>query len=153
MHRHLWLGVLLLFALILAACGTTEESTPEDSNTGSSEGIAAGEIVSEIEQIDADSYRYKLKNQTEEAMTFDFTSGQRFDFALFNEGGDQVFLLSSVSSYIQALGEETIKQGEELSFEFDVPQQELEPGTYKLEAWLTPKQGTAYPAEKAYQAE
>lgn len=154
MHRHLWLGVWLLMALFLAACGTTDGATEEpDPDNGSSGGITAGEIVATIEQLDNDSYRYTLKNQTEEAVTFDFTSGQRYDFALYNESDEQVFLFSSVSTYTQALGEETIKQAEELSYEFDVPQLDLAAGTYKIEAWLTPKQGPAYPVETEYTIE
>lgn len=151
MQKFLSLGVWLLLALFLAACGTTESANEEpDPENGSSGGIAAGEIVATIEQLDDDSYRYTLKNQTEEAVTFDFTSGQRYDFALYNENDEQVFLFSSVSTYTQALGEETIKQAEELSYEFDVPQLDLAAGTYKIEAWLTPKQGPAYPVETEY---
>ncbi|MGO1059675.1 BsuPI-related putative proteinase inhibitor [Planococcus sp. FY231025] len=151
MQKFLWLGVWLLLALFLAACGTTESANEEpDLENGSSGGITAGEVVATIEQLDDDSYRYTLKNQTEEAVTFDFTSGQRYDFALYNENDEQVFLFSSVSTYTQALGEETIKQAEELSYEFDVPQLDLAAGTYKIEAWLTPKQGPAYPVETEY---
>lgn len=151
MHKFLSLGVWLLLALFLAACGTTESANDEpDPQNGSSGGIAAGEITATIEQLDDDTYRYTLKNQTEEAVTYDFTSGQRYDFALYNENDEQVFLFSSVSTYTQALGEETIKQAEELSYEFDVPQLDLAAGTYKIEAWLTPKQGPAHPVETEY---
>ncbi|RNF38966.1 BsuPI-related putative proteinase inhibitor [Planococcus salinus] len=134
-------------ALVLAACGTGEGEANGDSNTAdnSSEDAAAAEVEPMIEQLDENTYRYTLTNETEEAVTFEFTSGQRFDFSLTNNDGEQVFLLSSVSAYIQALGEETLEPDEELDYEFDVPELELEPGTYELEAWLTPKEGPEYP--------
>ncbi|WP_241535895.1 BsuPI-related putative proteinase inhibitor [Indiicoccus explosivorum] len=155
-----WMKTLLLLAvLFLTACGTAEV-TPEteveeeevsgEVNGEASEGITAGELEPAIEPVDADTYRYTLTNQTEEAVTFNFTSGQRFDFALLSESGEQLYLLSSVSTYIQALGEETIEPGGELSYEFDLPQLDLEPGTYTIKAWLTPEDGPAYEVETQY---
>lgn len=172
MRKRTWAGSLLvlLLTLILAACGT-EDATPEvpeevaeeevsgdigeeeENDEETNGGIVEGEVEPMIEQVDEDTYRYTLMNQKEEAVTFDFTSGQRFDFAILNEAGEQLYLLSSVTTYIQALGEETIPPGEELSYEFDLPQLDLEPGTYTIKAWLTPEDGPAYEVETEYVVE
>lgn len=153
MKNKFWLGTFLivLATLILAACGTGQEDSaeepavtepgPSDESTG---GSIEGEMNPDIEKVSDDTYRYSLSNETGEAMTFDFTSSQRYDFSLANESGEEVFLFSSVSTYMQALGEETVDQGDQLSYEFEVPPLELEPGTYELTAWLTPRQGETY---------
>lgn len=104
-------------------------------------------MTSTIEETDNGTYRYTVKNDTQEAVTFNFTSGQRYDFTLTDEQGNEVFRMSSVSMYTQALGEEILRQGEELQYEIQVPEANLEPGTYTLEVWMTPTQGTNYPAE------
>ncbi|MDQ0428656.1 hypothetical protein QOZ98_001482 [Planomicrobium stackebrandtii] len=153
MKNKFWLGIFLivLASLILAACGTEQEDSAEepaatepgtgDESTG---GTMEGEMKPDIEQVNEDTYRYNLTNETGEAMTFDFTSSQRYDFSLANESGEEVFLFSSVSTYMQALGEEAVDQGDKLSYEFEIPALELEPGTYELTAWLTPRQGETY---------
>lgn len=151
MQKRIWPGTLLLIVLlVLAACGT---GNGEEDGGESSGNQATGEMKSMIEQLDDDTYRYTVANKTEEAITFHFTSGQRFDFSLTDDAGEQVFLFSSVSSFIQAMGEETVEPGEELKYELDIPQLDLEAGSYKLEAWLTPEEGPAYPAETEYTAE
>ncbi|ETP69791.1 intracellular proteinase inhibitor (BsuPI) [Planomicrobium chinense] len=159
MRKRLWFLALslLLLALFATACGMEEdaEKMPEEpeTNEGTSGGIAAGEPEPAIKQLDDKTYLYTVKNQTEKPLTFDFTSSQRYDFALLDESGEQVFLQSSVSMYAQALGEETVKQAEELEYEIEVPPLELEPGTYTLEAWLTPEQGPAFRTETEYVVE
>ncbi|MGI2329033.1 BsuPI-related putative proteinase inhibitor [Planococcus sp. YIM B11945] len=157
--------LLMLLALILAACGTKEDNTtggqppdsPEEETPGttdeSSGGIVAGALIPNLEPLDDNTYRYTLTNQTEEIKTFSFTSGQRIDVSLSDESGSQVFLMSSTAMFTQALGEETVKQGEELSYEFDIPELDLAPGTYKVEAWLTPKEGQDFKAESEYTVE
>ncbi|ANU11869.1 intracellular proteinase inhibitor [Planococcus antarcticus DSM 14505] len=157
MKNKFWLGafVMLLIALILAACGTgqgdeaanpPEEPATVEPGTGdeSSEDIVEGEMKPAIEHVNGDIYRYSLVNQTGEPHTFEFTSSQRYDFSLANDSGEEVFLFSSVSTYLQALGEETLDQGDKLSYEFEIPALELDPGTYQLTAWLTPRQGETY---------
>lgn len=170
MRNRTWVAslLLLMLVLLLGACGTEvvneepetediveEENIIEEEETDgeTTGGIVAGEVEPVIEQVDDDTYRYTLVNQKEEAVTFNFTSGQRFDFALLNETGEQLYLLSSVTTYIQALGEETIEPGEKLSYEFDVPALDLEPGTYTIRAWLTPEDGPAYEVETEYTVE
>lgn len=144
--KFLLLAVLLL---LLSACGTSENGS---SYGGGSSEEKKGVVTSTLEKADA-GYRYTMKNGTDEALTFNFTSSQRFDFALFNADGEQVFSLASVSSFAQVLGEETVDAGKELSYDFDVPPLDLAPGTYKIEAWLTPEQGPAYQAENEYVVE
>ncbi|WP_404336851.1 BsuPI-related putative proteinase inhibitor [Planococcus rifietoensis] len=139
-----WL-LLLMAALMLAACGTESDNSPEDPESGGE--IIEGEVTSTIEKTDNGTYRYTVKNDTQEAVTFNFTSGQRYDFTLTDEQGNEVFRMSSVSMYTQALGEEILRQGEELQYEIQVPEANLEPGTYTLEVWMTPTQGANYPAE------
>ncbi|MFP3358188.1 BsuPI-related putative proteinase inhibitor [Planococcus sp. SIMBA_143] len=139
-----WL-IVLIAAMLLAACGTESDNLPEDPESGGE--IIEGEVTSTIEETGNGTYRYTVKNDTQEAVTFNFTSGQRYDFTLTDEQGIEVFRMSSVSMYTQALGEEILRQGEELQYEIQVPEANLEPGTYTLEVWMTPTQGTNYPAE------
>ena len=139
-----WL-MALFAAMVFAACGTESDNQPEDPAPGGE--IIEGEVTSTIEETGNGTYRYTVKNDTQEAVTFNFTSGQRYDFTLTDEQGNEVFRMSSVSMYTQALGEEILRQGEELQYEIQVPEANLDPGTYTLEVWMTPTQGTNYPAE------
>ena len=149
MKAKLWLGIfsMMAFCLIFVACGTNENGTDNQGDSGS--GIS-GEVEPAVKQVEGDIFRYTLDNQTGEEVTFDFTSGQRFDFALSNEAGEQVFLFSSVSMFTQALGEETVATGEKLSYDLEIPELDLESGTYTLEAWLTPEEGPAFEAKSEY---
>lgn len=144
-----WKWVLLASLLfVLSACGTSENGS---YGSGSKED-KKGEVTATLDKTDA-GYRYTMKNGTSEALTFNFTSSQRYDFALFNADDEQVFSLASVSSFAQVLGDETVEAGEELSYNFEVPPLDLTSGTYKIEAWLTPEQGPAYYAENEYVVE
>lgn len=139
-----WLMVLIA-AMVLASCGTESDNLSEDPDSGGE--IIEGEVTSAIEETGNGTYRYTVKNDTQEAVTFNFTSGQRYDFTLTDEEGVEVFRMSSVSMYTQALGEEILRQGERLQYDIQVPEANLEPGTYTLEVWMTPTEGTNYPAE------
>lgn len=147
MKKMMWLG-LLLGCLLLAACGT--EQTGEDKVTG--EGGKA-EMNSAIEQLEGNLYLYMVTNNTGDSVVFEFTSGQRFDYSLTNEAGEELYLFSSTASFIQAMSEETVEDGESLEYELEVPPLELESGTYTLKAWLTPAQGAVFEAEAEYTVE
>lgn len=149
-------GLLFLafiaFCLILTACGTSDNGTGADGNNENTENEEAGEMEPAVKEEEG-IFRYTLDNQTGEDVKFDFTSGQRFDFSLSNEAGDQVFLFSSVSMFTQALGEETVAAGDKLSYDLEVPELDLEPGIYTIEAWLTPEEGPAFEAETDYEVQ
>ncbi len=151
-HKFLAACLLLAVAIILAACGTSDAGELDMGN-GSSEGVVEDEVTSLLEQMDNDLYRYTVNNQTDETKTFEFTSGQRYDFTISNDEGEEFYRLSAVSTYIQALGEETLEPGEKLEYELEIPPLELESGVYKLTAWLTPEEGPMYEAETEFTVE
>lgn len=136
----------LLLLGTLAACGTSEDErnpkevvNEEKQGDQQTSGIVAGEIQSDLTVVDlADNpkFVYKLKNQTTKDYTFMFTSSQRYDYSLKNESGEEIVRLSAISSYLQALSDETLKPGEELIYEFNLVE-ELSVGEYSLDVWLT----------------
>lgn len=144
--------LLLALSTFLAACGTSGSVEPDMGN-GSSDGVVEDEVTALLEQMDTKLYRYTVNNQTDESMTFNFTSGQRYDFTISNEDGDELYRESSVSSYIQALGEETLEPGDKLEYEFEIPPMEFESGVYTITAWLTPQEGQKYEAEADFTVE
>ena len=144
--------ILLALALFLAACGTSGSEEPDMGN-GSSNGVVEEEVTALLEQMDSNLYRYTVNNQTDESMTFKFTSGQRYDFTISNEEGEELHRESAVSMYMQALGEETLEPGDTLEYEFEIPPLELESGVYQIKAWLTPEEGPQYEAETEHTVE
>lgn len=148
MKRGKFLAALLLmaFVLILTACGSSDSTESGNANEGSGE-AGKDEVTGMLEQVEDNLYLYTVDNGTDETMNFEFTSGQRFDFTLSNDAGDEVYRMSSVSMFMQAIGEETLEPGSQLEYEFEIPAADLEPGNYLLKAWLTPKDGEAYEAE------
>ncbi|OHX56142.1 hypothetical protein BB776_05275 [Planococcus salinarum] len=149
--KGLWAFILLL-TMFLAACGTSDSTEPDMGN-GSSDGVVEDEVTALLEQMDNDLYRYTVSNQTDETITFEFTSGQRYDFTITNEEGEELYRLSSVSTYIQVLGEETLEPGDKLEYEIEIPPKDFESGTYTITAWLTPQEGKKYEAEAEFTVE
>jgi hypothetical protein len=157
MIKRLFALLLVLFTVgMTAACGMgvehEEESGMEEVTNGSQgdggnveeedkgQGIVAGEIAPSISKTEDGQFVYTVKNQTEKEVTFEFTSSQRYDYAVKNEAGETEYLFSSTASFLQVLGEETLAQGEELSYTFELPPEAKGKGG-KLEVWLTPKGG------------
>ncbi|MCQ6276067.1 intracellular proteinase inhibitor (BsuPI) [Bacillus sp. V3B] len=139
--------ILLLLGLLLVGCSTANNGV-ETNSDGS--GIVAGEMVATLEEKSPLIFQYEVKNQTEEEVTLKFTSSQRFDYSVETKEGEQIYLFSSVTSFLQVLGKETVKQGETLSYEMDLRDLSLTTGRYTLTAWLTPKDGKAYKVTKEF---
>ncbi|WP_246945348.1 BsuPI-related putative proteinase inhibitor [Bacillus pinisoli] len=141
--------IILLSAFFITACGTgnSEESQGENSN-GS--GVAAGEMEPSLVEKSPLVFEYTVKNQTEQEVTLEFTSSQRYDFSVENKQGEEIYLFSSVASFLQAIGEETVKPGESLNYEIILNELQLEKGDYTLNVWMTPKEGKKYQVKQTF---
>lgn len=155
-NKVLTATLLLFLTLFLAACGTSESDEPDAGNAstgGVIEEVTENEVSAMLEQVENNLYRYTVNNDTDESMTFNFTSGQRFDYTISNGQGEELHRESAVSMYTQALGEETLEPGGTLEYEFEIPPLELESGVYLIKAWFTPQEGPQYEAETEHTVE
>ena len=143
--KKVW--ILLLMGLFLVGCGTANKTAQSNSD---GEGIVAGEMVAILKEDSPLVFQYEVKNQTEKEVPLEFTSSQRFDYSVKSKEGEEIFLFSSVTSFLQIVGKETVKQGESLSYEIDLHDLDLQTGSYILTAWLTPKDGKAYQVKKEF---
>ena len=125
----------LLFVLLvglLTGCGTSED------------GDNANNVEPSLVQLDDRTFDYKIKNQSDQTITLEFNSSQRFDYAILNDEEEQVYLHSDETMYAQVIGEEELEQGEELAYRIDLNDIDLEPGEYVLEAWMVPNDEEKY---------
>lgn len=143
------LAIVILIGILLTGCGTgvNNESNGSNENTNGS-GMVSGEGSSSIVEKNPLHYEYIVKNETEEVVKLEFTSSQRFDYSVRTKDGKEIFLFSSIAAFLQALGEEELKQGEELVYEIDLTDLNLEKGEYILSVWMTPKDGEKYKVSK-----
>ncbi|NKE05966.1 MULTISPECIES: BsuPI-related putative proteinase inhibitor [Mesobacillus] len=144
--------MVLLMGLLVTGCGTENQVSNNDQNQGGA-GIVAGEMAASLTEESPLIFQYEVKNQTEEEVVLEFTSSQRYDYSVKTKEGKEVFLFSSVASFLQALGEETVKQGESLTYDIDLHELNLEKGDYILTAWMTPKDGKKYEVSKEFTVE
>jgi ABC-type molybdate transport system substrate-binding protein len=144
--------MVLLLGLLVTGCGTGNQVSNNDQDHGGA-GIVAGEMAATITEESPLIFQYEVKNQTEQEMTLEFTSSQRFDYSVETKDGKEIFLFSSVASFLQVLGEEKIKQAEALNYEIDLHELSLEKGDYVLSVWMTPKEGKKFKVKKPFTVE
>jgi len=136
--------IILLLGILVSGCGTENKVANDAPVSGTGEGghgIVAGEVAASLTEQSPLIFQYEVKNQTEQEVTLKFTSSQRYDFSVKTKDGQEVYLFSSTAAFLQALGEETLKQGESLTYAIDLNNLSLKSGDYKLTAWMTPKEG------------
>lgn len=141
--------MILLLGLLMTGCGTENQVSNNNQDKGGA-GIVAGEMAASLTEESPLIFQYEVKNQTEEEVTIEFTSSQRYDYSVKTKDGKEVFLFSSVASFLQALGEEKLKQGESLAYDIDLHELSLEKGEYILSVWMTPKDGKKYEVSKEF---
>jgi ABC-type molybdate transport system substrate-binding protein len=148
-----WLVLLLM--ILLVGCGIGDKSINDaDAKTKDrGSGIVVGEMAASLKVVNPLVFQFEVKNQTEEMVTLKFTSSQRFNYSVKTKDGKEVFLYSSVTSFIQVLGEEKLKQGDALTYEIDLHDLNLEAGEYILTAWMTPKEGPKDKVTKEFSIE
>ncbi|MDZ5471221.1 BsuPI-related putative proteinase inhibitor [Bacillus sp. 31A1R] len=139
--KKIWFG--LLITIFITGCGTSMKDAEQVTNTNAGE-VTSNEVTQSLKQIEPLKYQYEVKNQSEEELTLEFTSSQRYDFLVKNDKGEDVFLFSSAVAFLQALGEEKLGPDQSLQYEIDLSRLNLEPGEYELTLWMTPKEGKKY---------
>jgi hypothetical protein len=152
--KKLW--IILLLGALLSGCGTENKVSRDEPVNGTDkggQGIVAGEMAASMTQQSPLIFDYEVKNQTEQEVTLKFTSSQRYDYSVKTKDGEEIFLFSSTAAFLQALGEETLKQGDSLTYVIDLKDLSLEKGDYILSVWMTPKQGPKYKVEKQFSVE
>lgn len=145
--------IILLLGILVSGCGTENKIAKDEPVSGTGEGghgIVAGEVAASMTEESPLIFQYEVKNQTEQEVNLKFTSSQRYDYSVKTKDGQEVFLFSSVAAFLQALGEEMLKQGEALNYVIDLKDLSLEKGEYTLTVWMTPKDGPKYKVTKEF---
>jgi hypothetical protein len=106
--------------LLLAALGCSSnqqpEAAPADTNAG---GAVSARLASSVEvDVSANTVRLVLHvtNPTNQPVVLEFTSGQRYDFAVRSADGQDVWRWSADKSFMQALSSQTIAPGATIDF-------------------------------------
>ena len=80
--------------------------------------------------------RLTLRNTSSSPLVLDFNSGQRFDIAIRDAAGVDVYRWSASRTFSAVIGREEIAQGERNYVE-SIQLANRPPGRYTLEAWIT----------------
>lgn len=108
-------AALLIGAL---ACGGNQGAETDPSDAAANEDQVST-LASSVEvEIRRDSVRLVLHvtNPTNQPVVLEFSSGQRYDFAVRTAAGADVWRWSADKSFMQALGSETIPAGGTLDY-------------------------------------
>jgi hypothetical protein len=103
-------AVVLLFVL---GCGGNRGAEIDPADSAAQNGQATAMASSVEVEVRGDSVRMVLHvtNPTDQPVVLEFSSGQRYDFAVRTAGGADVWRWSADKSFMQALGSETIPPG------------------------------------------
>lgn len=147
---------LLLLVGLLSACGTGNvDASDENENfkNGDNSETLENEVIASLDEEGSLRYTYKIENQLEKEIKLEFTSSQRYDYAVKTKEGEQVYLYSSVASFLAVMGEEKIKPGELLEYNINLNNINLAAGEYVLTVWMTPKEGKKYEVNTEFSIE
>ncbi|WP_053219975.1 BsuPI-related putative proteinase inhibitor [Virgibacillus senegalensis] len=147
--KKAFLLLFLTVIVILGGCGSNNQTEEADEVNGDGSD-ANNEVHAELKEQSPLMYQYSVTNESNEKVELEFSSSQRYDYEITNKDGEQVFLFSSVTSFAQVMGEETLAPGDMLNYQIDLSERDLEPGNYLLTAWLTPRSGDKYKAEQTF---
>ncbi len=92
---------------------------------------------------------FHVTNPTNEPIALEFSSGQRYDFAIRSAGGDDLWRWSADKSFMQALGSESLAPGATLQYVETWPTGRRK-GAFVAAAELT---STSHPVQESAQFE
>jgi hypothetical protein len=114
------LGVVflaLLFSTIFSTSGCARKAAPEAA--ASADRGATEDVVTSLEvKVGRDSVELILHatNPTSQAVSLQFSSGQRYDFMVLDGQGREVWRWSADKMFTQALGTEVLAPGQGLQY-------------------------------------
>lgn len=143
-------NTLLLPALLCcaaAACGGAagEQLEGEEQGPLSAADARQQEGLSATLTTDRSAYEtgapitmtIRVANESMEPVSFEFTSGQRYDFSVYDAEGNELWRWSAGRMFTAALGTETLQPGEALLYSATYEEGPSEPGLYRVEGVLT----------------
>jgi hypothetical protein len=139
MVGRVWTMVLLVAAV--AACNTEVPLAEVEPGAGSPPGLGTTLTAT----VAADSVRLELHvtNVTDAPLALEFSSSQRYDFAVSRTDGEVLWRWSAAMLFAQMLGEEQLGPGETRRYAESWAAGALE-GDHVATAWLT---STSHPVE------
>ncbi len=141
----------VMAVLVMAACGDDGAPALVSPKHSPSPTISPGEdrLLDLSLRTDKGSYRagepvaltLTVANNGGYALTLSFTSGQRYDFLVRNESGSEVWRWSADKVFAEALGEEKLEAGANLTYEEiwdqkDALGQQVAAGHYNLTGFV-----------------
>lgn len=136
------LGPWLTFAgaLVLAACGAGGPVDGADTGGGTPLEVTVRSDQPSYDAGARPTLTLTLRNRGDEAVTLEFTSGQRYDFRVEDASGRDVWTWSAARSFMQVLGSATLEAGEEASWTERV-EPNLDRGEYTAVGMVTNRDG------------
>jgi hypothetical protein len=139
-------GLRFLIGLaVLAACSANQTPNEERADNASRPDSAV-KLASSVEvEVGANDVRlvFHVTNPSDRPVVLEFSSGQRYDFAIRNAAGE-VWRWSAAQSFMQALGTETLPAGGSLRYSETWPSAQRT-GSFTVTAQLT---ALNYPIEQ-----
>jgi len=128
--------LLITMTVVLLLAGCTAEQVKQPPG-----GIAyftpKYEVVSQTDQ----KLIIEVRNQNTTVATYNYSSGQRYDFRL-SRNGEVVYTWSADKSFILVTSVSTVKQGESEVYTVNLTDLPVEKGTYQLEFYSVAKELT-----------
>jgi len=138
MKKALFLGVAVV--LLLTGCAAQQEAKiPDGGSQPPTGGIAYFAPKYEIVSQTPDELVVEVKNQNTTVATYNYSSGQKFDLRL-SQNGKVAYTWSADKLFIQATSVSTVKQAESEIYTVDLTDLPVEKGNYELEFWSVAKE-------------
>ena len=136
----------MLCILLLTACGqnhntpkgSEDEPVNSDKNTSPINAISlTPSLIQQEGEGKEFKFLYTVENNTDKPVQLTFNTGQTFDYIVKDQADKTIIHYSDGKSFTQAIVEKEIAANAQLTHEIIL--ENLEPGEYTLEAWLTAK--------------
>lgn len=140
--RTLLTGLIVL--LLAASAGCTSRSTLERVYPKNKHSIESRVFVGELRVTFATVERsfsdkdtiplcIQIKNMSDEVITLNYASGQRYDFAIVNSAGEQIWQWEAGRNFALVSTAVDLKVGQRQTFCENLAPGFLKPGTYTIE--------------------